>query len=73
VKEIGSDLASRITDLSSAVNKILSSDFSAFMTTISQTHNQLYEVPHSVQKSRAAIENIGETSEGLRGLPLRML
>jgi hypothetical protein len=73
VKEIGSDLASRITELSSAVNKILSSDFSAFMTTISQNHNQLYEVPHSVQKTRAAIENIGETSEGLRGLPLRML
>jgi hypothetical protein len=73
VKEIGSDLASRITDLSSAVNKILSSDFSAFRTTISQTHNQLYEVPHSVQKTCAAIENIGETSEGLRGLPLRML
>ncbi|KAG0650784.1 hypothetical protein D0Z07_2212 [Hyphodiscus hymeniophilus] len=70
--QLRNDVSKRLHDLSTGINAILTSNFRAFSSMISETRARVEEVHHSVQQTQGAVEHMRTTSEGLAWLPLGM-
>ncbi|EPE37154.1 hypothetical protein GLAREA_09317 [Glarea lozoyensis ATCC 20868] len=72
VSQLRCEFSQRLHDLSTGINAILLSNFTAFTTIISETHSRVEEVHHTAQATQSAVQDLRSVSEGMRWLPMRM-
>jgi hypothetical protein len=71
VGQLRGEFSQRLQDLSTGINAILTSNFTAFTSMISETRNRVEEVYHSTQDTHAAVQSL-RMSEGIKWLPMGM-